>query len=294
MSQLGERLRQARENQGLSLAQAAAETRIRQQALQALEEGAFDKLPNDVVVKGFLRNYAQVLHLPVDEMLDMYRLERGGSQPIRVISAGSVPRLRLYVLPSFFGVFFVTIALVGLTYVALSALGKIQDEQVVSRATTTPTSIAPTPTMLSTASPEDRAPQVAVEPTAEATVSSEPLSLPTLPPQPSPRAAGVASTPRPTRTPTPESTETPEAPIVLEVSILPGSGEGSWLRIIADGVTVYEQTMSHGERQIFLAQRQVQIRAGNPTFVQVSINGLPPETIGQVPGEPVDWSWPPR
>jgi hypothetical protein len=81
---------------------------------------------------------------------------------------------------------------------------------------------------------------------------------------------------------------------VVEVSVPQGDGEGSWLRVQTDGVIVYEQIMSPGERQVFLAQRQVQIRAGNPTFVQVGVNGLPPETIGQVPGEPVDWSWPPQ
>jgi hypothetical protein len=97
-----------------------------------------------------------------------------------------------------------------------------------------------------------------------------------------------------TVSPTPQPTATLEAPIVVEVTTLPGQGEGSWLRVRTDNVVAYEQIMAPGQRQVFTAQRQVNIRAGNPTFVQVSVNGLPPETLGQVPGEPVDWSWPPQ
>jgi hypothetical protein len=94
--------------------------------------------------------------------------------------------------------------------------------------------------------------------------------------------------------PTPEPTATQEAPIVVEVSVVPGNNQGSWLRVRTDGTIAYEQIMQPGEGQVFLAQRQVEIRSGNPTFVQVSVNGLPPETLGQVPGEPVDWIWPPQ
>lgn len=77
MSELGDRLRQARERQGLSLAQASVDTRILQASLAALEEGAYQRLPGDVVVRGFIRNYAQYLGLPPDEMIELYRRERG-------------------------------------------------------------------------------------------------------------------------------------------------------------------------------------------------------------------------
>ena len=48
MSQLGERLREARESQGISLSQAAVETRILQRYLVALEDGDYQHLPGDV------------------------------------------------------------------------------------------------------------------------------------------------------------------------------------------------------------------------------------------------------
>lgn len=105
MSQLGERLRTARESQGIGLAQAAAETRILQRYLVSLEDGDFQHLPGDVYARGFIRNYGAYLGLPTEELIELYRHERGMSEPIRVVPATAAPRARNVVLPSFFGVF---------------------------------------------------------------------------------------------------------------------------------------------------------------------------------------------
>src|SRR5215470_9270785 len=116
MSQLGERLRTARESQGIGLAQAAVETRILQRYLVALEDGDFQHLPGDVYARGFVRNYAVYLSLPAEELIELYRRERGMSEPIRVVPATSAPRIRGFMMPSFFAVFFIVLTLVGLAY----------------------------------------------------------------------------------------------------------------------------------------------------------------------------------
>ncbi len=277
MSQLGEWLRQTRESQGISLAQAAVETRILQQWLIALEEGAFERLPNSVVTRGFVRNYGQYLGLSPDELLELYRQERGVSDPIRVVSTSNSMRSNFYVLPNFLGVFFVTIALVGLMYVALSAFGRIgsrsdMDQPHMAAAITATT----TQTTLETTDTDGDAAGIVVD-QPEIT----PTSLPAI----------VAITPTPT--PMPSPTPTPLAPIVIEVSIEPDAGE-SWLRVQTDGAIAYEQTMRGGEREVFLANREVFIRAGNPAVVQVTVNGRQRGTLGQSPGVPVNWYWPPQ
>ncbi len=277
MSQLGEWLRQTRESQGISLAQAAVETRILQQWLIALEEGAFERLPNSVVTRGFVRNYGQYLGLSPDELLELYRQERGVSDPIRVVSTSNSMRSNFYVLPNFLGVFFVTIALVGLMYVALSAFGRIgsrsdMDQPHMAAAITATT----TQTTLETTDTDGDAAGIVVD-QPEIT----PTSLPAI----------VAITPTPT--PMPSPTPTPLAPIVIEVSIEPDAGE-SWLRVQTDGAIAYEQTMRGGEREVFLANREVFIRAGNPAVVQVTVNGRQRGTLGQSPGVPVNWYWPPH
>lgn len=309
MSQLGERLRLAREQKGISLAQAAAETRIRQQSLAALEEGFFERIPNDVVVKGFLRNYAQFLDMSPDEMVDLYRQENGTTRPIQVMPASTMPRTRLYVLPSFLMVFFVTLALAAFAYYALNATGLVQNDRPSAVVAEQPTATAaiPTPTALPTELPPAVEPAAPAAPTAATVAGGEPaasndnpVSAPTNPPTPSPsptlqvlvpelQATGVA-TPTSVVSPTP----TPAAPIVVQVAVTDTDSVGSWLRVTTDNAVVYEQIMQPGEQQIFLAQRQVVIRSGNPTVVQVSVNGAPPEPLGEVPGEPIDWFWPPQ
>ena len=160
MNELGERLREARESQGISISQAAVETRILQRYLVALEDGDYQHLPGDVYARGFIRNYADYLSSPADELIELYRRERGMSEPIRVVPATSSPRMRGLVLPSFFGVFFVVLVLVGGSYLALSALNFVGESSRPDLATV-PTS-APTPLPLPTPAPEPSAqPQVA-------------------------------------------------------------------------------------------------------------------------------------
>lgn len=66
---IGQQLRQAREAQNISLEQAAQATRMRLRYLQALEAGDFGSLPSGAQARGFLRSYADYLHLDVAPLL---------------------------------------------------------------------------------------------------------------------------------------------------------------------------------------------------------------------------------
>lgn len=70
---IGESLRVARRRQGRTLSDAAAETRVRETYLAALEEEEFAALGGDVYVKGFLRSYAKFLGLDPEPLLETYR-----------------------------------------------------------------------------------------------------------------------------------------------------------------------------------------------------------------------------
>lgn len=67
---IGQQLRRAREQQGLTLEQAAALTHIRPHYLRALEEGEWEKLPSTAQGRGFLRLYAASLGLDGDALLN--------------------------------------------------------------------------------------------------------------------------------------------------------------------------------------------------------------------------------
>ena len=77
MSRLGEQLRAQRERKGITLEQAAGDTRIREKFLKALEDGDYQSLPGPVYTRGFLRNYAEYLDLETDELVMLYHHESG-------------------------------------------------------------------------------------------------------------------------------------------------------------------------------------------------------------------------
>lgn len=72
--QLGMFLRQAREEAGLSQAEAAACLKLLRNQLYAIEEGEFHKLPGDTFVVGYLKNYARLVGLNPEEFANQYRL----------------------------------------------------------------------------------------------------------------------------------------------------------------------------------------------------------------------------
>ena len=72
MGTLGSYFRSAREARGLDLRDAAQQTRISINYLKAIEDEDFSKLPGEVFVKGFLKNYARFLRLPEDEVVRRY------------------------------------------------------------------------------------------------------------------------------------------------------------------------------------------------------------------------------
>ncbi|MDZ7705902.1 MAG: DUF4115 domain-containing protein [Trueperaceae bacterium] len=76
---LGEQLRDARLAQGLELSDVAGITHIRKEYLQALDEGRYNDLPENVYTRNFIRLYAQAVGLDDRELLDVYTRERFGA-----------------------------------------------------------------------------------------------------------------------------------------------------------------------------------------------------------------------
>src|SRR6185295_14914981 len=77
---VGERLRAAREEKGLSLEDIAAQTRIPRRHLEAIEGADWDRLPAPTYTIGFARSYASVVGLDRADVADQLRGEMGGSR----------------------------------------------------------------------------------------------------------------------------------------------------------------------------------------------------------------------
>jgi len=71
-STLGEKLRQAREERGISISEVAEQTRISAQYLQAIENDDYKPLPGGIFNKGFLKSYARYVGYNEQDALQEY------------------------------------------------------------------------------------------------------------------------------------------------------------------------------------------------------------------------------
>src|SRR5262245_6023657 len=67
---IGAELRNAREAQGLSVSEVAHQLKLAPRQVEALEAGLFETLPGGTFVRGMLRNYARLLKLEPEPLLE--------------------------------------------------------------------------------------------------------------------------------------------------------------------------------------------------------------------------------
>lgn len=84
----GVRLAQAREASGLSVADVAAKLKLTSRQVEALEAEDVSRLPGDLFLRGFVRNYARLVALEPDEILAPVDVETTVSATITARSEG--------------------------------------------------------------------------------------------------------------------------------------------------------------------------------------------------------------
>jgi cytoskeletal protein RodZ len=313
MATLGDMLREARETRGLTAEDVERATRIRARYVHALEDHQFQELPGDVYTRGFLRNYAIFLDLPVADVLGAYDtatlpprgrglLGGGGAvgPPIPALSAPSlkaptvrssgaaaregVPRIqpvspvpvdtRLRYAPS-------CTVVSGLGVVLLLAFYLIYSTYTTSqRALPTPTPPPPTPTTLAQILPT-------------VIVSQTPVWTPLPTPGPSPIPSPPAPSPGEASPIAPPGT-TPGAPPVTAVAVAPTntpvpqnvtveitlSGQPVWFRVFVDGVRAIEGTLPARTVRSWTGTKSIQIRTGRADIVRIKVNGVDRGLLG--------------
>ncbi|NJR71507.1 MAG: helix-turn-helix domain-containing protein [Synechococcales cyanobacterium CRU_2_2] len=101
LAELGDYLRQARRQQSMTLEDVSAKTKVQVRLLRAIEDGHFERLPESVYVKGFIRKYADVLGLNGQAFADAYPTEpitRPIQSPWRDLPAAQLRPIHLYLL----------------------------------------------------------------------------------------------------------------------------------------------------------------------------------------------------
>ncbi len=305
MGDLGQLLREAREQKGVSLEQVEEATRIRQKFLQALEEGNFGALPAETYVKGFLRTYATYLELDPEELMALYegRENEGKAalpqasffQPMD-ISIAAPPWLTPDLV---IGALLIVALLAFGSWAAWHYLPPTIKTQLLSwraTATTTPSPTATAPVVLPSATPTMAPPATPTE-----VPIATPTEVPTATPTPLPTVAAAVeptstSTPTsvPTSTPTgaptsaPTDTPTPRASTGVEVEL--NIVEYSWLRVLVDGDEAFIGSLEAGATRTWRGRESVALRCGNAGGVEATVNGEPLGLLGER-GQVVDIEW---
>ncbi|HHT36241.1 MAG: helix-turn-helix domain-containing protein [Candidatus Wallacebacter cryptica] len=131
MKELGDLLRQAREEQQMTIEEISEKTKIRTAYLEAIEAGDQSALPDEVYVRGFLRIYAKVLKIDPDEIIRLYdqddqkimaRIQQPDDQRQSVLERRRARRRKKRI--RFFLFVVLVIAGVGLYYYYLSTIGR--------------------------------------------------------------------------------------------------------------------------------------------------------------------------
>jgi cytoskeletal protein RodZ len=253
----GQALRDAREDLGVSLAEAERETRINRRYLEALETEDPAAMPPAVYTRGFIRTYAQYLGLNPETMLDAYGPQRAieDNVQIRPIPAEINAPRSIPVRPA--------VVLAGLIVASLLAVylwGQYTSfRENVDRIESAPTSRAPAATVVAARPP-----------------GASPAPSPAVPslagPSPSPAA--------------PVAQSAPEKGLVVDAKVV----ERTWMEVWVDGRSVMADTVQNGFTRSFTAEQQVRMRVGNAAGVQVVVNGATQGPLGSR-GQAVDAIW---
>ncbi len=286
MGELGDRLREAREEHGLSYADVEERTHIQDTLIQALEEERFDDLPAGTYAKGLLRNYASFLGLDAEEILASYRKIKGEPSPNvpRVLNepllAGARPRLWGAI---FLGIMILLICALVAWY-AYNRFYLQRDPWPISRTQPTPATVStrapdttPTPSQ-TTASPSPTAGEAVGALTEEDTPTQEAMATP------SPTATtSMLATPTPAYTPRPTSAATAMGGIVVQADFI----AATYVEVTSDGEEVFMGVLEEGEERSWTAGERIALRVGNAGGISLTVNGVQVGALG-ASGEVLD------
>ncbi len=255
----GERLAAGRRERGISVHEIAKELHLDEPKVRALEENRFDVLGAPVFAKGHMRKYAELVGVPLDDILaDYYQLNRSVGAP-PVVGPPRKDRREISVGPWIAGV-------VVIIVVAAAAWWWIDREPVTTPVTVEPATLAPFD------SERQDEPEADVEDTAAAAEESD-----TPEPADDPQIAIVESTAEPeaelqAATAPPETEDTPAVGSVdLRLSY---SGD-CWTEVTdATGRRLYFDLGTDGRSVTLNGVEPLGVLLGNSLNVSIQVNGF--------------------
>ncbi|MGI0485298.1 helix-turn-helix domain-containing protein [Pantanalinema rosaneae CENA516] len=244
LTELGERLRQFRQKQELSLEYVAGATMIPVRLLTAIEEGDLSRLPEPVYIQGFIRRYADAIGMDGLEFASAFPTQ-ATHRVVRHSWRGAVGAqlrpLHLYLI-----------------YMAL-VIGAVSGlSYLLNRST-------PQPVQYNLS--QNLNPPSAPNPAIVVPKAGTPASVPS-------GAAAVSQSPQ-----IASALKESDKPIRVGLTLT----DQSWIRVVADGKMEFEGVLPQGSQRIWSANQELTVRAGNAGGVIVTLNENSPKPMG-VPG----------
>lgn len=263
---IGPSLRQARERLALSVEDVASHLRLSPRQIHALESDEFSALPEATITRGFIRNYARLLEIPAEPLLETYRAYTPAGEPKAIsiqsanilISGGDKRPWLAYIVAS-------------LVIAALLGAWLLYFEYPRS-------------------APEQQAQPAPVSETEDPSLVSEPLPIAALP------AAERTAEPAPSPVAMPEQVTTPSAQPAAAGTVAPAAepaasasaaaagvarltmrfSEQTWISVLdRDNKEIVNKNKPAGSDEVIEAAPPLKLVIGNAAATTLSFNGKP-------------------
>lgn len=252
MPSFGAKLKQQREQRGVTLEEISLSTKIGSRFLRALEDDRFDQLPGGIFNKGFVRAYARSVGIDEEEAIAGY-LEATGEGPDKPDAAVPLPELRAQAdsrgaaeLP--WGALAIVLLIVAL---ALVVWGFYSRQSATRTQPTTP------------GTQRSNVPAPETAPAASGSLSK------TVMPGPARQNISANLPAASDRKPAGKVSSASAQPINLQIKVR----EESWMSIAADGKQIMRGTLPAAAEQSVHAAREIVVKAGNAGAVDFEFNG---------------------
>ena len=245
MASFGVRLREQREQRGITLEEISSTTKIGTRMLLALEQDHFDQLPGGIFNKGFIRAYARCLGMDEEQAVADYLVASGNapsekekdkrSDSESTFELQAEAERRESSLP--WGTFAILLLLVALGFAVWGSYSP-------------------------KARPATRKP-VPMPPPASANTSSS--SLRTVVPAPGPSAPLSSTSAKP-------QLSLP-APVAKPLSLHIALHADSWLSVASDGHEIINGSVTAPAERTIHAEKEIVVKAGNVGAIDFEFNG---------------------
>ena len=286
-SRCGGALKAEREKQGLSIHDVASKLKISGRQIESIESDQFAQLPEATIVRGFIRNYAKLLKIQADPLLDAYSVLVPTKEPLAfMLKPSSTMKVGGYKKPK-------TARYVSITLLLLLAFGAwfFYQSYIQKPSPTLPTeeveTIEPLPQPALPAAERQEQSIDLTLPAPEATDVTPPTTP--LSPVSSTEDAAVAPNAALDNTLAPTASLVEAKPAVTNTSepnlIEPDAGmaklefnanQETWISVLdANGKQLYNKTIFAGSRESFNAKPPINVVIGNASGVAMNINNKP-------------------